>query len=94
MKFKKVIHCGNGGIVQIASWKCNFGIYLDTEVYYLDIQAITTLLCLLLVLYVLVPSIYSFFYLTTALLKSNVFQHSKAYSSHSFQLTGIGLGSL
>ena len=51
MKGKKVIHCGgalgNGGTIQIASWKCNFGIYLD-------IQAISTLLCLLLVLYVLV----------------------------------------
>ena len=56
---KKVIHLGNGGTIQIASWKCNFGIYLDIQVYYLDIQAITTLLCLLLVLYVLVPSIYS-----------------------------------
>ena len=58
MKGKKVIHWGgawgNLGTVQNASWKCNFGIYLD-------IQAITTL-CLLLVLYV-VPSIYSFFYL-------------------------------
>ena len=46
MKGKKVIHWGgggHGGIVQIASWKCNFGIYLD-------IQAITVLLCLLLVL--------------------------------------------
>ena len=34
-----------GGTVQIASWKCNFNIYLD-------IQAITTLLCLLFLLYV------------------------------------------
>ena len=61
MKGKKVIHWGGGGAggtVQIASWKCNFDIYLDIQVYYLDIQAITTLLCLLLVLYVLVPSIY------------------------------------
>ena len=41
---------GNGRTVQIASWKCNFGIYFDIQVYYLDIQAITTLLCLLLVL--------------------------------------------
>ena len=49
---------GHGGTIQIASWKCNFGIYLD-------IQAITTLLYLILVLYVLVPSIYSFFYLTS-----------------------------
>ena len=67
------------GTVQIASWKCNFGIYLDIQVYYLDIQlyyldiqAITTLLCLLLVLFLLVHSIYSFFYLTTALLKSDI----------------------
>ena len=36
---------------------------------YLDIQAITPLLCLLLVLYVLVPSIHSFFYVTTTLEK-------------------------
>ena len=78
---------GNGGTIQIAFWKCNFSIYLD-------IQAITTLLCLLLVLYVWVPSLYSIFCLTTALLKSDVFRHSKAYSSHSFQPTGIGLGSL
>ena len=92
MKGKKVIQqegeaWGNGGTVQIASWKCNFGIYLD-------IQAITTLLCLLLVLYVLGPSIYSFFYLTTALLKSDIFQHSKSFAAHSFQptATGIGLG--
>ena len=89
MKGKKVIHWeGLGGMgltVLISSWKCNFSIYLD-------IQAITTLLCLLLVLYVLVPSIHSFFYLTTALLKSDVFRHLKAYSSHSFQPIGIGTG--
>ena len=61
MKGKKFINPGGGGaggIIQIASWKCNFSIYLD-------IQAITTPLGLLLVLYVLLPSIYSFFYLTT-----------------------------
>ena len=39
----------------------------------------------------LVPSIDLFFYLTTALLKIDIFRHSKAYSSHSFQPTGIGL---
>ena len=61
MKGKKVIHWGGGclgewGTFQIASWKCNFGIYLDIQVYYfiqvyyLDIQEITALLCLLLVL--------------------------------------------
>ena len=87
---------GNGGSILNSSWKCNYSIYLDIWVYYLDIQAITTLLCLLLVLYVLFPSIHSFFYLTTALLKSAIFRHSKAYSSQSqsFQPTGIGLGSL
>ena len=63
---------GNGGTILISSWKCNFSIYLDiqvyfldSQVYFLDIQAITTLLCLLLVLYVLVPSIHSFFYVAT-----------------------------
>ena len=98
MKGKQVIRWGrawgNEETDLISSWKCNFSIYLDIQVYYLDIQAITTLLCLLLVLYLLIPSIHSFFYLTTALLKSNVFRHVKAYSSHSFQPTGIGLGSL
>ena len=47
MKGKKVIHWGgiggNLGTIPIASWKCNLGICLDIQVYYLDIQAITTL---------------------------------------------------
>ena len=48
MKGKKVIHWGgaaggNEGTVLITSWKCNFSIYLDIQVYYLDIQAIATL---------------------------------------------------
>ena len=96
MKGKKVIHwgglreCGNCPNFVL---KCNFSIYMHIQVYYLDIKAITTLLSLLLVLYMLV-SIHSFFYLTTTLLKSHIFQHSKAYSSHSFQPTGIGLASL
>ena len=64
MKGKKSYLLGRGqgewGTVLISSWKRNFSIYLDIQVYYLDIKAITTLLCLLLVLYVLVPSIYSF----------------------------------
>ena len=76
---EKVIHWGgNGGTVVILSWKCNFSITLDIQVYYLDVQAVTTLLCLLLVLYVLVPFIHSFFYLTTTLLKRDVFGHSKS----------------
>ena len=98
IKGKKVIHWaggwGNGGAVQIASWKCNFTIYLDIQVYYLDIKSITTLLGLLLVLYGLLPSIYSFFYLTTTLLKSDIFRHSKVFAAHSIQPTGIGLASL
>ena len=70
MKCKKVIHLGLEGLgelgtILILSWKCNFSIYLDIQVYYLDIQAITTFLCLLFVFYVLIPSIHSFFYLTT-----------------------------
>ena len=67
MKGKKVIHyVGNGGTVQIASWKCNFSIYLDVQVYYLDIQAITTLLCLLLILCVclLLPQFSTYRHLT------------------------------
>ena len=56
---KKVIHWvkggaqgewGNGETVLISSWKCNYSIYFDIQVYYMDIQAISTLLCLLLVL--------------------------------------------
>ena len=47
MKGKKVIHCwglgGMGGTVLITSWKCNFNIYLDIQLYYFDIEAITTL---------------------------------------------------
>ena len=89
---------GNGGAFQIASWKCNFSIYLDIKVYYLHIKAITTLLGLLLVCYELLPSIYpsiySFFYLTTTLLKSDIFRHSKVFAAHGFQPTGIGLASL
>ena len=46
-KSKKVIHWGglggNGGPVLILSWRCNFSIYLDIQVYYLNVQAITTL---------------------------------------------------
>ena len=53
----------------ISSWKCNFSVYFD-------IQSITALLCLLLVLYVLVISIHSFFYLTTVL-KNVVFGTQK-----------------
>ena len=64
MKGKKVMYWGwpgeMGGTVQIAYWKCNFGIYLDIQ-YYFYIKAQTTLSCHLLVLYVLVPSIHSFF---------------------------------
>ena len=95
MKGKNVIYWGGAwgewGTVLISSWKSNFSIYLDIQVYYLDIQAITTLLCRLLVLYVLAPSIHPMFYITTALLKSDVFRHSKAYGSLSFGPIRMGL---
>ena len=106
IKGKKVIHWGVGGgrgiggTMLISSWKCNFSnfldiqvYFLDIQVYFLDIQAITALLCLLLALYVLGPFIHSIFYITTALLKSDIFRHSKDYFSQSFGLTKIGLGS-
>ena len=65
-KGKKVIHwgVGNGGTILISSWKFNYSIYFDIKVYYMDIQEISTLLCLLLVHYVLFPSIPLFFYIT------------------------------
>ena len=97
MKGKKVIHWGrpggNGGTVQILSWKCNFNIYLDIQVYYLDIQAITTLLCLCWFFMCCFLLFIQIFYVTTALLKSDVFQHSKAKGSQSFGPTRMGLGS-
>ena len=83
---------GMVGTVLISSWKCDFSIYFD-------IQVITTLyafywffMCWFLLF--ILPSIHSFFNLTTTFLESDVFWHSKAYSSCSFQPTGIGLGSL
>ena len=54
MTIKKVIQWGvprgNGGTVLIFSWNCNYSIYFDIQVYYMYIQTIFTLLCLLLVL--------------------------------------------
>ena len=54
MKSKQVMQWGvpggNGGPILISSWRCNFSIYLDIQVYYLEIQAIKTLLCLILLL--------------------------------------------
>ena len=65
MKGKRLINWGgpggNGGPILISSWKCNFRIYLDIQVYYLDIHAITALLCLILFLFVWLPSIHSIF---------------------------------
>ena len=46
----RVVFWGNGGTVLISFWKCNYSIFLDIQVYNLDIQAISTLLCFLLVL--------------------------------------------
>ena len=52
MTIIKVIHggTGNGRTVLFFSWKCNYSIYLDIQVYDMDIQAISTFLCRLLVL--------------------------------------------
>ena len=50
-----------GSVISLFTW-------ISKLYTWILLQAITTLLCLLLVLYVLVPSIYSFLYLTTALL--------------------------
>ena len=53
---------GNEGTILISSWKCDFSIYLDIQIYhldiqvcYLDIQAISTLLCLLFI-HTIMPS--------------------------------------
>ena len=67
--------------ILISSWKCNYSIYLDIQVHYLDIQAISTLLCLLLVLDVQLLIFIEYMLYKTALLKSDVFWHAKAYSS-------------
>ena len=72
---------GNGGTFLISSGQCYFGIYLD-------IQATTTLLCLLLILYVLLPSIHSIFYVTTALLKSDVLRTQKPKAPRVLDLQG------
>ena len=50
VNFRKIKSSPPGGIVLISFWKCDSSIYLDFQLYYLDIQAISTLLCLLLVL--------------------------------------------
>ena len=83
-KGKKVIHQGgargNRGTVQIALGSViSVFIWISKYITW-DIQAITTFLGLLLVLYVLLPSIYSFFNLTTTLLKSDIFTHSSLCS--------------
>ena len=103
VKGKKVIHWGGYILGYITpnyplgggrAWGNRPNYILEVQFQYLlGYPSNNTLLCLLLDLYVLFSSIHSFFYLTTALLKSDAFRHSKAYSCQSFQLTGIGLGS-
>ena len=79
MKGKKVIHWGMGGAgendgpVLILPWRCNFSIYLDIQVYYLDIKAITTFLWLILVLMCFFL-LFIQFSVTTALLKRDMFE--------------------
>ena len=86
---------GKRGTILISSWKCNYQYLLDIQVYYLDIHAIFTLVCIIFNDNWLLMCNYIFFYnIHVHLLKSDVSSHFKAYSSHSFQLTGIGLGSL
>ena len=92
MKGKKVIHWGEpGGTVRIASWKCNLLGYSSILLGYPSNNRI------------FMPSIGSWCVIIhvsiihviyNALLKSDVSGHPKAYSSHSFQPTGIRLGSL
>ena len=53
MNIKKVIHWGEpGGMGNHPNFflEVNFSIYSDIKVYYWDISAVSTLLCLLLVL--------------------------------------------
>ena len=80
---------GNGRTILISSWKCNFSIYLDIQVYYLDIQAITTLLAFYwlfmcgFLLFLLI------FYLTTTLLESDIFRHSNPTPPTVFNLQAL-----
>ena len=60
IKGKKVIHWVGWGTVLITSWKCNFSIYFDIQVYYLNIQAITTFY---LFYWLFMCSLYSFIFL-------------------------------
>ena len=99
MNIKKVTHCGwvrgKWGTIWISSCKCNYQYLLDIQVYYFDIQAISTLLCIIFNDNWFLMCNYTFFYnIHVHLLKSDVSSHLKAYSSHSFQPTGIWLGSL
>ena len=81
------------GTVLISYWKRNYSIYLDFPDVLLGYPSNICPLCLLLVLHMLVPSIDSFLYHKTTLLKSYVFFHSRDYSSQSFGPTRMGLGS-
>ena len=82
---------GNGGTVQISSWKCNFSIYLDINVYYLDIQAITTLLafyCFFMCWFLL----FIHFSILQPLSWKITFSGIQKPTPPSFQPTGIGHG--
>ena len=87
MNIKKVIHWEGAG-----KWVNLPNILFEVEFQvYTSIQAIYTLVCLLFDDNGFVMCNYSI-EKKTALLKSDVSGHFKAYSSHSFQPTGIGLG--
>ena len=96
MNIKKVIHWGGLG-----KWRNlpNFLFEVEFQVY-TNIQAISTLVCLLFDDNGVAMCNYSIFYNTCYKnsapenFKSDISGHFKAYSSHSFQPMGIRLGSL
>ena len=55
---------GKWGTILISSWKCNYQYLLDIQVYYLDIQAISLLVCILLNDNLFFMCNYTFFYNT------------------------------
>ena len=96
MTIKKVIRCGEsrGETILISSWKCNYSIYLDIQVHYMDISKQYPHFKPSIGSWCVIINLSIIHVIYTALLKSDVFRHSKAYSSHSFQSTGIKRGSL
>ena len=89
MTGKKVIHLGgwgNGGTVLITSWKCNFSIYLDIQVYYLDNQAITALYAFY---WLFMCCFLLFSHFSTLSLKSDIFRNQKDNWATVFNLQAL-----